>query len=250
MSAALTSSALAGDPDSPEQAKILCIEADAVFGGELVEQLRADGYRAAHAHTAEHARALARVGPIQAVLLGSLDSPRAMLDLLHEIRASSSLTAEPTWKQDLPVIVLRPGTTQVDLLRGFEAGADDFISTEHHPYLELRARLKAVLRRTQVPGLACTSVGALRVDTSARTVHVSGTPVELGRLEYELLVHLARNPTAVCPKQELLRVIWRQRCPSGTRTVDSHACRLRCKLRAAGAPGFVVNVWGVGYRLL
>ena len=74
--------------------------------------------------------------------------------------------------------------------------------------------------------------------------------MELGPLEYELLVHLARDPSAVCSKQELLREIWRQRCPSGTRTVDSHASRLRRKLHAVGAFGFVVNVWGVGYRLL
>ena len=215
-----------------------------------MEQLRADGYRAAHARTAEHARVLARVSPIQAVLLGSLGEPRATLDLLDEIRAPSPPTAEPTWEEGLPLIVLRPGATQLDLLRAFEAGADDFISAEHHFYLELRARLKAVLRRAQTPRLACIGVGALRVDTNAHTVHVSRTQVELGRLEYELLVHLARNPTAVCSKQELLRVIWRQRCPSGTRTVDSHACRLRRKLRAAGAPGYVVNVWGVGYRLL
>lgn len=236
--------------DSPGQVTILCVEADTAFGGELVEQLRADGYLVAHARTAEHARVLVRAGPIQAVLLGSLDGPRAILDLLDEIRAPTSLSAEATWEENLPLIVLRPGATQLDLLRAFEAGADDFISTEHHPYLELRARLKALLRRAQRPPPTCISVGALRVDTSAHTVHVAEMPVELGRIEYELLVHLARNPTAVCDKQELLRAIWRQHCPSHTRTVDSHASRLRRKLRAAGGPGFVVNVWGVGYRLL
>ncbi|MFZ1154001.1 MAG: response regulator transcription factor [Solirubrobacteraceae bacterium] len=250
MSAPLPGAALAAGPGSPEQVTILCVEADATFGGELVEQLRADGYRTAHARSAEHARVLARASPMQAVLLGSLDGPRAMLDLLEEIRASNPLSADATWDASLPLIVLDPGATQLDLLRAFEAGADDFIASEHHPYLELRARLKALLRRAQMPHLACMSVGPLRVDTSAHTVHVSGMTVELGRLEYELLVHLARNPTAVCAKQELLRAIWRERCLSGTRTVDSHACRLRRKLRAAGAPGFVVNVWGVGYRLL
>jgi DNA-binding response OmpR family regulator len=250
VSAVQTSPASKAGTRSPDQAKILCVEADATFGGELVEQLCADGYRAAHARTAEHARVLARVSPIQAVLLGSLDGPRAMLDLLEEIRAPSPLAAEATWEEDLPLIVLGPGTSQLDLLRAFEAGADDFISTEQHPYLELRVRLKALLRRAQTPRLARISVGLLRVDTVARTVHVSGTLIELGRLEYELLVHLARNPSAVCNKHELLRAIWRQRCPPGTRTVDSHACRLRRKLHAAGAPGFVVNVRGVGYRLL
>ncbi len=172
-----------------------------------------------------------------------------MLDLLDEIRASTPRSADATWEECLPLIVLDPGATQLDLLRAFEAGADDFVAAANHPYLELRARLKALLRRVQ-PRLARIRVRSLHVDTGAHTVHVAGVPVELGRLEYELLVYLARNPTVVCAKQELLRAIWRQRCSSGTRTVDSHASRLRRKLHAAGAPGFVVNVWGVGYRLI
>jgi DNA-binding response OmpR family regulator len=93
-------------------------------------------------------------------------------------------------------------------------------------------------------------VGPLDIDTDAHRVHIDDTPVELCRLEYELLVHLARNPTGVCSRQELLRAIWRQHTSAGARTVDSHASRLRRKLDAAGAHGFVVNVWGVGYRLI
>ncbi|MGA9284872.1 MAG: response regulator transcription factor [Solirubrobacteraceae bacterium] len=249
MSADLSGPALAAGLGGPGQTTILCVEANADFGRELVEQLRTDGYSATRAGTPEHARVLARAGSIQAVLLGSLEGPRAMLDLLEEIRTPAVISVEATWDENVPVIVLNPGAPQLDLLRAFEAGADDFIATEHHPYLELRARLKALLRRAQRPGLTCIRVGALRVDTRAHTVHVCGMPVELGPLEYELLVHLARDPTAVCSKQELLRAIWCQRRSTGTRTVDSHASRLRRKLRAAGAFGFVVNVWGVGYRL-
>lgn len=234
----------------PGQVTVLCVEADTTLGSERVKQLRADGYLALHAHTAEHARVLARAGSPQAVLLGSLDGPRSMLDLLEEIRAPVPSSAEATWDESVPLIVLHPGATQLDLLRAFEAGADDFISTEHHPYLELRARLKALLGRAHRPRPTRIRVGPVRVDTSARTVHVAATPVELGRIEYELLVHLARDPTTVCDKHELLRAIWHQHYPSGTRNVDSHASRLRRKLRAAGAPGFIVNVWGVGYRLL
>ena len=249
MSAELSGAAPAAQLSGPGQITILCVESNSDFGCELMKQLRADGYGTTQARAAEHARMLARASPIQAVLLGSLEGPRAILDLLEEIRAPTSLPAAATWDENLPVIVLDPGATQMDLLRAFEAGADDFIATEHDPYLELRARLKALLRRTQRPRSARISVGVLSVDTSAHTVHVSGVPVELGPLEYELLVHLAHDPNTVYSKQDLLRAIWRQHCPSGTRTVDSHASRLRRKLRAAGAPGFVVNVWGVGYRL-
>ncbi len=94
------------------------------------------------------------------------------------------------------------------------------------------------------------SVGSLAIDTAAHTVSFGGVEVELCRLKYELLVHLARKPTTVCSKRELLRAIWNRRTDQGARTLDSHASRLRRKLDAVGADGFVVNVWGVGYRLV
>jgi DNA-binding response OmpR family regulator len=230
---------------------ILVVECCEAIGPELVEQLRADRYRAALARTAEHARVLARAHPLRAVLLRRLDSPRGALDLLEEIRGSTGdSSGASVWDECLPTIVLSPNAEQLDMLRAFEMGADDFIGGEHS-YLELRARLKAVLRRAE--GLhprRLLRVGPLEIDTRAHIVLVAGTSVELCRLEYELLVHLARNPTGVCSKQELLLAIWRQRLGAGVRTVDSHASRLRRKLDAAGAPGLVVNVWGVGYRLI
>lgn len=237
--------------------RILVVECGETVGRELVEQLRADRYRAALAYTEGHARALARAHPIRAVLLGVLDSPRGALDLLEEIRGSASdsgfasdSVGVSVWEEGLPAIVLNPDAEQLDMLRAFEMGADDFIGGQHS-YLELRARLKAVLRRVEG---SCSRrllrVGPLEIDTRAHIVLVAGTAVELCRLEYELLVHLARNPTGVCSKQELLLAVWHQRTGGGARTVDSHASRLRRKLDAAGAPGLVVNVWGVGYRLV
>ncbi len=241
---------LALESSSPPSATVLCVEAQADRANELLEQLRADGYPALGARSAGHARALARAGPIQAILLGSLDGPRAALDLLEEIRDPAGLSIESVWAPDVPVIVLHPRATQLDLLRAFEAGADDFLCAHDRPYLELRARLRALLRRACSHQPITLRVGPVRVDTSARLVQVAGRPVALARIEYELLVHLARDPLAVCSKQELLGAIWRQQHPSSTRTVDSHAVRLRAKLRDAGAPGLVVNVWGVGYRLI
>jgi DNA-binding response OmpR family regulator len=231
---------------------ILLVDTNAAIGGELVEQLRADRYRAVHARTAEHARVLARAQAIRAIVLGALDSPRGALDLLEEIRCPSTCAGHDRrgWDERLPAILINAAATQLDLLRAFEMGADDFIAHPTH-YLELRARLKAVLRRAEgaTPGRLL-RVGALEIDTAAHRVRLAGAAVELCRLEYELLVHLARDPAAVCSKQELLHAIWGQRSGSGARTVDSHASRLRRKLDAAGANGLVVNVWGVGYRLL
>ena len=148
------------------------------------------------------------------------------------------------------MIVLGSSYGQLDLLRAFEMGADDFIAREDQCYLELRARLKALLRRAERPSRACLHLGSLEVDRAAHAVRFAGTSIALCRLEYELLAYLARDPTGVCTRQELLREIWQQRSSAGTRTVDSHASRLRRKLDAAGAHGLVVNVWGVGYRLV
>jgi two-component system response regulator AdeR len=231
------------------EATILLVEANAAAGCELVEQLRADGYRTVLAHGAEHARVLACAQPVRAVLLGTLDGPRGALDLLEDIRRPAFGPSRPGWNEDLPVIVFGSRSGTLDLLRAFEMGSDDFIAGEGQCYLELRARLKALLRRAERPPRTRICVGQLEVDRSAHMVRFAGTPIALRRLEYELLVYLARDPTSVCTKQELLKEIWRLGS-SSTRTVDSHASRLRRKLDGAGAHGLVVNVWGVGYRLV
>jgi two-component system phosphate regulon response regulator PhoB len=120
---------------------ILVVEANADFGGALVEQLAADGHPAELARTASHAEIAAGARPPRLVVLGMLDSPRGTLDLLETIRgrhpeASQRLTASP-WSANLPVIVLSSRTTEPDMLRAFEAGADDFLARPAR-YLELR----------------------------------------------------------------------------------------------------------------
>jgi DNA-binding response OmpR family regulator len=91
----------------------------------------------------------------------------------------------------------------------------------------------------------------VRIDTRTRDARVAGVRVQLAQKEYELLLRLAREPERVFTKAELLRDVWGYRASARTRTLDSHASRLRRKLREAGAPvALVENVWGVGYRLL
>ena len=92
-------------------------------------------------------------------------------------------------------------------------------------------------------------MGALEVDPPSREVTLRGERVELSQKEFALLRTLASDPTRVFTKEELLRTVWGFRSMGSTRTLDSHACRLRHKLACAG-DRFVVNVWGVGYRLI
>ena len=87
------------------------------------------------------------------------------------------------------------------------------------------------------------------VDRPARRVIVCGVDVFLSAKEYALLVELASDPARVFTREHLLRDVWGYRSYIPTRTLESHASRVRCKLAAAGLPGWVVNVWGVGYKL-
>jgi DNA-binding response OmpR family regulator len=137
----------------------------------------------------------------------------------------------------------------LDRIRGFERGLDDYV-VKPFAYPELRLRIAAVLRRSQVRlqrGLL--RVGELEIDPVGRSTRLRGRRVELAAKEFALLRTLASAPTRVFTKDELLRDVWGFRARGSTRTLDSHACRLRAKLRADG-DHFVVNVWGVGYRLV
>ncbi len=133
-----------------------------------------------------------------------------------------------------------------DTVRAFEAGADDVIRCPFL-YAELLARVRALLRR-DLPAPAVLTHDALTIDVAPRIVTFRSTPVQLRAREYALLIHLAREPSRVYTKAELLRDVWGYTTGT-TRTVDSHACRLRRSLARAGAEAWVRSIWGVGYRL-
>ncbi len=235
--------------DSFWQAPILVVESDRDLGRSIADQLTADGYEVKLARSAEHARVFAGMCAPRLAVLGRLECPRGALELLAEIRDPDSGNAP--WDPALPAIVLGSQAQELEMLRAFETGADDFLARPRH-YLELRARLRAILRRTEIAQVhrRILVVGPLRIDARARAVSLNDQPIGLRRLEFELLAHLAGDPRRVFAKEELLRAVWGYRCSGSTRTLDSHASRLRHKLDLDGSRRWVINVWGVGYRLL
>jgi DNA-binding response OmpR family regulator len=156
-----------------------------------------------------------------------------------------------TWRaEDVPVIVLgSPDADAVDRVRAFARGCDDYVPRPFH-YDELLARIRAVLRRVAPSTLELLEADPIRVDRRTRRAYVHGRDVTLSGKEYDLLVALALDPGRVFTKAELLRDVWGFLSPGRTRTLDSHASRLRRKLAAAGGGDVVLNIWGVGYRLL
>ncbi len=226
---------------------ILVVESEPELGHVVAEQLAFDGFRVDLARSPEHARILARSRVPDLAVLGSIDCARGALTLLEEIRSAGP---DSPWDRNLPAIVIREGDLELDTLRAFEAGADDYMVSPAR-YLELRARIRAILRRAEIRGAAAGAleVGPLRIDPRTRAVDLDGEPIGLRRLEFELLLHLAREPDRVFSRAELLRAVWGYRSPGSTRTLDSHASRLRRRL-GTRAGSWVIGVRGVGYRLV
>jgi DNA-binding response OmpR family regulator len=230
-----------------EPAAILIVEDDLPTRTFLADNLTADGYDLRVAGTLSDAlRTLQyhRIG-LAVVDLGLPDG--SGLELLRKVREAGGTGARIDPR--LPLIVLSGRAGETDRVRAFERGADDFLP-KPFSYSELRLRVAALLRRAgERPSEGRLRVGELELDPVAREVRLHGARVLLAQKEFALLRQLAAEPTRVFTKAELLRDVWGFRAAGATRTLDSHACRLRQKLSVRG-DRFVVNVWGVGYRLV
>jgi DNA-binding response OmpR family regulator len=231
-------------PDSPT---LLLVEDDPVLATFLADNLTADGFELVLAASLRDGlRELEYRRPDLAIVdLGLPDG--SGLELLVAVREADGVVSR--LDRNLPLMVLSARDSELDRVRGFERGADDFV-TKPFSYSELRLRITAMLRRTREQrGHGRLRVGELELDPVAREVRLRGRRIALSQKEFALLRALAAEPTRVLTKEELLRDVWGFRSLGTTRTLDSHACRLRHKLGADG-DRFVVNVWGVGYRLV
>jgi DNA-binding response OmpR family regulator len=229
----------------PHEPAVLILYGEEYANLALTDELALDGYEVRRASDPAMLRAACDTGEVELVIFGRATRRGAGLDVLRRLRAGAFA---PEVKPGLRALWMSPNGDLGDVLRGFEAGADDVLRAPF-AYRELCARVQALVRRdlTHTPGVI--EYGELRIDTAAHEVTVGATHVDLRRLEYALLVHLARDPARVYTKDELMRDVWGFRSPGTTRTLNSHASRLRGALARAGAEGWVRVTRGVGYRL-
>jgi DNA-binding response OmpR family regulator len=231
--------------DSP--ATILIVEDHRTTRTFLADNLSADGYEVIEAEgVSDASRLLQSAFPDLAIVdLGLPDGDG--LELLAQVRAADRIASR--LDPDLPLLVLSGRVSELDRLRGFDRGCDDYM-IKPFSYHELSVRVRALLRRTRRrPVAARVRIGSLEIDPMSRQVWVRGEQVALSKKEFALLRALAGEPTKVFSREDLLRGVWGFVHLGHTRTLDSHAFRLRQKLNQSG-DRFVVNVWGVGYRLV
>jgi DNA-binding response OmpR family regulator len=233
-------------PETGAIATIVVCEDDAPTLELLCDHLHADRYLPIPAPCASDALRLCHFKAPDMLLLDLRLPDGSGLDVLRAIRAADGITGR--YDPALPVIVLSGRTSEPDRVRGLEAGADDYLG-KPFSYVELAARVRALLRRRGGRRQGPLRAGEIEIDPARREVRVEGRPVRLANKEFELLRTLAAEPTRVFTKQELLRDVWGFRSMGRTRTLDSHASRLRRKLDPEHGR-FVRNTWGVGYRLI
>jgi DNA-binding response OmpR family regulator len=229
----------------PQRQTILVTDENDATRAFLAENLIADGYDVLVA--GDRTKALALLTTMHPDLI-LVDVNGQTLELLDAIRSGDGLAgrADP----DTPLIVLSRDADRLQRIRVLDRGGDDVIR-KPFAYPELRARIAAVLRRSERRrSTRLLRAGPITIDVRSREVRVADRPVPLSAKEYDLLVMLADEPSRVFTRAELMRGIWGVSTFGHSRTLDSHASRLRRKLCGDRDDKLVINVWSIGYRLV
>ena len=225
-------------------AKILVVDDEAVLVKGIRFNLQQEGYQVETGSDGEQAVELAREGSFDLVILDLMMPKIDGLQACMRIREFS----------DVPIIMLTAKGEVSDKLMGFACGADDYV-TKPFNILELKARVRALLRRTAAAAVKQQETGELTVghihlDPAERSAWKDGAPVELTAKEFDLMELLMRNPGRVYSRENLLNVVWGYEYVGDYRTVDVHIRRLREKLELDPAnPEYIRTKWGVGYYL-
>ena len=145
----------------------------------------------------------------------------------------------------VPVIMLTARTEETDELKGFEYGADEYISKPFSPKI-LVARVEAILRRSGVNQDEVVRVGGIEVDKSAHSVKIDGKEIELSFKEYELLLYFIENKSIALSREKILNNVWNYDYFGDARTIDTHVKKLRAKMGTKG--DYIKTAWGMGYK--
>jgi DNA-binding response OmpR family regulator len=216
---------------------------DAKFRAQLVELLEGSGHRVAELSSAS--RALAEVRGAKAhLLVASFSAANGGADFIRSLREQPDL-------RSLPVLCVDPKAGSTETVAFLDAGADDAITRPFQPQIFL-ARVRTLLRRVVWSGgavedsVTTLSGGPIELKLLSRQALVSGKPVELTRLEFDLLAHMLKYPDRAFRREELLAAVWNYPGGVATRTLDKHVESLRRKIGAGGP--MIQTVHGVGYR--
>ena len=222
-------------------AHLLIVEDDETIAEFLVDNLRQDGHAVTPVATASEAVAVLRRGVPEIALVDVSLPDGSGLDIVRMIRSGEA------GSPDVGVIMVSGRSTEQDRVRAFERGVDDYV-VKPFSYPELLLRTSALETRLHGRVGSVLPVGPLTIDLAARSATVGGALLRLPSKEYELLAVLARDPHKVHMKEDLMERIWGYR-NAGTRTLDSHASRLRRRLLTVAEGPWVINNWSVGYSL-
>ena len=221
--------------------KILVVDDEKLLVKGIKFNLENEGYQVGVCYDGEAAVEAVRTGEYDLVVLDLMMPKLDGLGACMQIRAFSTI----------PIIMLTARSEDTDKLIGFEYGADDYL-TKPFNILELKARIRALLRRSNLPGAGRSvqrlTIGHISLDPERRMAYKDDQPVELTVKEFDLVELLMRNPGKVYSRENLLNLVWGYEYQGDIRTVDVHIRRLREKLEQnPAAPAYIITKWGVGY---
>ena len=223
--------------------RILLAEDERSLSRAVVALLERSHYSADAVYDGEEALNMAKARDYDLLILDIMMPKISGVDVCMKVREFSTV----------PIIMLTAKSEDSDKLMGFESGADDYI-TKPFNILELRARIRALLRRSaisdQKPKSNITVFKNITVDSDRKMVEKDGKYVELTSKEFDIIELFVKNPGKVYSRESLLDLIWGYDYQGDIRTVDVHVHRLRDKLEDNPSdPGLIVTKWGVGYYL-
>lgn len=222
--------------------KVLVVDDEKLIVKGIRFSLEQDGYEVSCAYDGEEALSMAKENDYDIILLDLMLPKMSGLDVCQQIREFSGV----------PIIMLTAKGEDMDKIMGLEYGADDYI-TKPFNILEVKARIKAILRRTKRQDKTeekarVVQAGDLRMDVDSRRVFIGDREVNLTAKEFDVLQLLVFNPNKVYSRENLLNIVWGYEYPGDVRTVDVHIRRLREKIEDnPSEPKYVHTKWGVGY---